>query len=266
MRGYWRTSMVAVLALSLASSWALATDIGDIVKMLQAKYGKYENLIKDLTLNLEVTVQDGKNTMVSDNVMYYKEPKFRMDSKVNMGEKGGAMTTSVIYDGTEMWMISMMGAQKLADKDQMKYQREKSWKWWGWLTEGGKVTGSEKIGEYDCWVIEFPETQAKDDQARPAFSKLWLDKELLVQVKAEAPYEKNKKAVFLYSDIKPAIGKMEMPHKTETFVDGKLVSTAVIKSIEYNKNLPDDLFSAAKAKSENKGMGGMLKGLVPGSR
>lgn len=265
MRNPWRIGAVLLAAATLIGQ-AQADDIGTVVAKLQAKYGKYETLVKDLTMNMEVTVQDGKNTMVSENVMYYKEPKFRMDSKMSVGQ-GGAMTTSVIFDGTEMWMVSMMGTQKLADKDQMKYQRERSWRWWSWLTEGGRVTGSEESGGHDCWVIEFPEAEAKnDDKSRPGFSKLWLAKDLLVQLKAEAPYDKKKKAVFVYSDVKPAIGKMEMPHKTETFVDGKLVSTAIIKSVEYNKNLPDELFSAANAKSQNKGMGGMLKGLVPGGQ
>lgn len=256
---------LALAACFLAAA-ASADDIGTVVAKLQAKYGKYEKTVKDLTMAMEVTIQDGKNTMATENVMYYKEPKFRMDSKMNLGQ-GGAMTTSVIFDGAEMWMVSMMGTQKLADKDQMKYQRDRSWRWWSWLTEGGRVTGSEKVGGYNCWVIEFPEAEAKGgDKARPGFSKLWLAKEPLVQVKAEGIYDKKKKAVLVYSDIKPAIGKMEMPHKTETFVDGKLVSTAVIKSVEYNKNLPDDLFSAAKAKSQNKGLGGMLKGMVPGGQ
>jgi len=265
MRNQWKTAIL-LLAAAVWVRPALATDIGDIVKMLQAKYGKYETMIKDLTLAMDVTVNDGKNQMVSENIMYYKEPKFRMVSKMNLGQ-GGAMATSVIYDGTDMWMVSMMGSQKLAAKDQMKYNRDKTWRWWSYLTENGTVTGSETVGGYDCWVIEFPQKEGKaEDQAGPEFTKLWLAKEPLVQVKAEGMYDKKKKAVFIYSDIKPAIGKMEMPHKIETLVDGKLMSTAVIKSVEYNKNLPDELFSAAKAKSENKGLGGMLKGVVPGGQ
>jgi outer membrane lipoprotein-sorting protein len=257
------------LALALAAGFlaaaASADDIGTVVAKLQAKYGKFEKMVKDLTMAMDVTVQDGKNTMTSENVMYYKEPKFRMDSKMNLGAQGGAMTSSVIFDGSDMWMVSMMGVQKVGDKDQMKYGKDKSWRWWSYLTENGTVTGSETVAGHDCWVIEFPEADGKD-KAAPGFSKLWLAKDLLVQLKAEVPYEKKKKALIVYSDIKPAIGKMEMPYKTETFVDGKLATTAVIKSVEYNKNLPDDLFSAAKAKSENKGMGGMLKGMVPGGQ
>ncbi len=263
---YPRIKTALALTVLLSVQWAGAEGIQDIANRLQAKYGKYEKMLKDLTLVMEVSVQDGKNTMVSENVMYYKEPKFRMDSKVSM-EQGGAMTTSVIFDGAEMWMVSMMGAQRLADKDQMKYQRDKSWRWWIFLTDNGRVAGSETVDGHDCWMIEFPESEAKGgDKAKPGFSKLWLAKDLLVQMKAEVPYEKKKKAVIVYSDIKPAIGKMEIPHKTETFVDDKLVSTAVIKSVEYNKNLPDDLFSTDKAKSENKGMGGLLKGIVPGGQ
>jgi len=259
-----RTIALALTLAALAATAANATEIGDIVAKLQAKYGRYEKLVKDLTMVMEVSFSDGKNNMTSENTMYYKEPKFRMDSKMDMGQ-GGAMTSSVIFDGTDMWMVSMMGAQKLGDKDQMKYDRDKSWKWWGYLTENGRVTGSETVGGYDCWVIEFPEADPKaKEKAGPGFSKLWLAKEPLVQVKAEGIFDKKKKAVLIYSDIRPAIGKMEMPYKTETFVDGKLVSTAVIKSVEYNKNLSDDLFSAAKAKSQNKGLGGMLKGMVPG--
>jgi outer membrane lipoprotein-sorting protein len=259
-----KTALLLIAAcMTLTTAGLLqADDIGVVRGKLQAKYGKFDKLVKDLTMVMEMTMVDGRKSNTVEATMSYKEPRFRMDSKIDLGEKGGAMTTTVIYDGTDMWMIApMMGTRKLAAKDQAKYNKDRSWKWWNVLTDGGTVTGSETVGGRDCYVIEFTQPGEQDkDAARPPFSKLWLDKDALVQVKAEMIYEKGKKGVALYSDFRPAIGKLEMPYKTEMSVDGKLVSTAVIKSIVYNTKISDDLFSVEKAKGQNKGMGDLFKG------
>ncbi|HTY07761.1 MAG TPA: outer membrane lipoprotein-sorting protein [Candidatus Edwardsbacteria bacterium] len=252
-----KTLLAAVAALSLVTLLH-AEDIAGLRAQLQAKYGKFDKLVKDLTMVMEMTMTDGKKTNTAEATMSYKEPKFRMDTKISMGEKGGDMTTTVIYDGTDMWLIMpMMGTRKLAAKDQVKYNKDRSWKWWNYLTENGTVTGDEKVGDRDCWVIEFAQPDKKDKEAvQPPFTKLWLDKETLVQVKAEFAADKGKKGVAIYSDVRPAIGKLEMPYKTEMYADDKLVSTAVIKSIDYNKGIADDLFNVEQAKSQSKGLGG----------
>lgn len=266
-----KKTILVMAAVAAAASLLAAEDIDGIRAQLQAKYAKFDKLVKDLRMDMEVTMavsdekgkkgaKDGAETMTSTNTMYYKEPKFRMDSKMSMGAKGGEVTTTVIFDGEQMWMISMMGTHKLGDKDQAKYAKDKSWKWWNYLTEGGSVTGSEEVNGRDCWVIGFVQPKEKD-AARPPFSRLWLDKEKLVQVKAEFPIDKGKAGIALYSDVKPAIGKMEMPHRTEMYADGKLAMTSVIRTIEYNKGLADDLFDAKKAKGQSKGFGEMFKGL-----
>ncbi len=263
-----KTTLI-LAAVAAAASLLAAEDIAGIRAQLQAKYAKFDKLVRDLKMDMDVSTavseekgkkgaRDGGESMTSVNTMYYKEPKFRMDSKMSMGK--GEMTTTVIFDGTDMWLISMMGSHKLAAKDQAKYAKDRSWKWWTYLTEGGSVTGSEEVGGRDCWVIEFAQPKEKD-AARPPFSKLWLDKEKLVQVKAEFPIDKGKTGMALYSDVRPAIGKMELPHKTEMYADGKLAMTSVIRSIEYNKGVADDLFDAKKAKGQGQGFGDLLKGM-----
>jgi outer membrane lipoprotein-sorting protein len=261
MRKITLTLIAACLALATAGLLR-AEDIAGLRAQLQAKYAKYDKLVKDMTMVMGMTMTDGKKTTNAEATMYYKDPMFRMDTKISMGEKGGDMTTTAIFDGTDMWMIAQMaGARKLAAKDQMKYNKDRSWKWWKFLTEGGTVTGSETVNGRDCWAIEFAQPDKKDkDAVRPPYTRLWLDKETLVQVKAELPSEKDKKITAIFSDVRPAIGKLEMPYKTETFMDDKLVSTAVITSIQYNTKISDDLFSVEKAKAQNKGMGDLFKG------
>lgn len=263
-----KRTILVLAAVAAAASLLAAEDIAGIRAQLQAKYAKFDKLVKDLKMDMDVSMavseekgkKGGAETMTSVNTMYYKEPKFRMDSKMSMGPKGGEMTTTVIFDGEQMWMVSMMGTHKLGDKDQAKYAKDRSWKWWNYLTEGGAVTGSEEVGGRDCWVIEFAQPKEKDG-ARPPFSRLWLDKARLVQVKAEFPIDKGKTGMALYSDVRPAIGKLELPHKTEMYADGKLAMTSVIRSIEYNKGIADELFDAKKAKGQSKGFGDLLKGM-----
>jgi hypothetical protein len=107
----------------------------------------------------------------------------------------------------------------------------------------------------------------KDEKkgATASFTKMWIDKDNLVQVKAEMMVEKKKKAVVLYSDFRKVPGNWEMAFKTEMFAekDNQLISTVIVKSVDVNKGVADALFEIGKTEKKA-GFKDMFKGMAPG--
>ena len=50
-----------------------------------------------------------------------------------------------------------------------------------------------------------------------------------------------------------------MPYKTQVFLDSRLISTTVVKSLEMNKGLSDDLFDPDKVEVKGFDMQEMMK-------
>lgn len=245
---------------------ASAQDIAELAQKFQDRYGKLEKQIKDMTMVQQITMVSKDGNIVSDATYYYKGDKFRMDTKTNTGqEKAMNMETTILFDGTDMWMIApFMGKKKISDKEQTKYQKDKSWKWWADLAKNGKITGTEKIGDRNCYIIEYV-SDKKGEQA--PFDKIWIDMDNLVQVKAEMTVEKKKKAIALYSDFRKVPGNWEMPFVTELFYekDNQPISTIVVKSVDINKGVDDALFEIGKTEKKA-GFKDMFKGMVPGGQ
>ncbi|OGF01481.1 MAG: hypothetical protein A2509_02485 [Candidatus Edwardsbacteria bacterium RIFOXYD12_FULL_50_11] len=242
----------------------MAQDISQLAQKFQDRYGKLERQIKDMTMVQEITLVSKDGNIISDATYCYKGDKFRLDTKVNASqEKGMKMETTILFDGTDMWMIApFMGKKKLSEKDQAKYQKDRSWKWWADLVKNGKITGTEKIGDRNCYIIEYVSGQ-KEDQV--PFDRIWIDADNLVQVKAEMTVEKKKKAFALYSDFRKVIGNWVMPFKTELFYekDKQPISTIIVKSVDINKGVDDALFVIGKSEKKA-GFKDMFKGMVPG--
>jgi outer membrane lipoprotein-sorting protein len=266
MKIYKFFPMVSTFVIAIFASQVCAQDISELAQKFQDRYGKLEKQIKDMTMVQEMTMVSKDGNIVSDVTYNYKGDKFRMDTKTNTGqEKAMNMETTILFDGTDMWMIApFMGKKKISDKDQVKYQKDKSWQWWADLAKNGKIIGEEKIGERDCYIIEY--VSEKKEEQRP-FDKIWIDKDALVQVKAEVTVEKKKKAIALYSDFRKVPGNWELPYKTELFYekDKQPISTIIVKSIDINKGVDDALFEIGKTEKKA-GLKDMFKGMVPGGQ
>ncbi len=249
-----RVVVLAFMSLVFVASQGLTKDLSSMLKELQAKYAKFEEEIKDMSIMQETKVVTPEGEMVSKIEMLRKGEKFRMDTAMDMSqapdmpEGMGEMKTIVIYDGKDMWMISSFTGKKkkLSGEHKKQYQRERNW--WKLISEKAKIVGTEKVGKRLCYVVEM------EDKEYP-FTRLWLDKTSLVLVKGESKGKEGETILLINSDFKKIKGDWERPYKTEVYSDGKLMSTSLVKSMKINKGLSDELFDPNKVKIKRKGFG-----------
>jgi len=250
--------LVALIILLLGISHGLAADWPTILKQGKAKYAKFEKEVKDMTIVQETKMVTPEQKITSETKLFSKGKKFRMESKTQMpgmSQESGGMETIVIYDGKDMWIISpFMGKKRLPKEKEKEHQAGKDW--WGLASEKAKIVGTEKIGNRECYVVETKE------QKESHFDKVWLDKKNLVLTKAESKGAEGKVILWVYSDFRKIKGDWEMPYKTEVYEGNKLMSTTLVKSLEINKGLSDDLFDPGKVKAKGSGMKDMMKKMM----
>ena len=253
--------IMILVSLALGVSHALAADWPSILKQGKAKYAKFEKEVKDMTIMQEtkmVISEKDKKEMTSEMKILRKGEKFRMETKMqmpDMPEAMGEMETVIIYDGEDLWMISsFLGKKKLSDEEAHEYQTERNW--WDLISEKAKIVGTEKVDKRECYVVE-----TKEEKEFP-FTRIWLDKKSLDLIKGERKQPKEETMLWVHSDFKKVKGDWEMPYKTEIYTGEKLVSTSLVKSLEINKGLSDDLFDPDKVKVKGFDIQEMMKKMM----
>jgi len=254
--------LTAVVILVLGVNLGLAQDWSSILEQAEAKYAKFESEVKDMTIVQEMKMVTPEGEMVSEIKMLKKGEKFRMETKMEapetpeMPEGMAGMETVVIYDGKDTWMISpFLGKKKLSGEEEKQYQKERDW--WKLVSEKAKIVGTEKVGERECYVV-----QMEEEKEFP-FTRLWLDKKNLDLTKGESKRRKGETIVWIHSDFRKIKGDWKMPYKTEIYADGKLMSTSLVKTLEINQGLSDDLFDPAKVKIKGFSIQEMKRKMMP---
>ena len=249
------------LSLILGIDNGLTADLSSIIKKARAKYAKFEKEVKDMTIVQQTKTDASGREMNSEIKMQRKGKKFRMEFKMDMPQTTGipkgmsGMENIVIFDGKDSWMISsIMGKKKLTDKEGTKYETEKYW--WELISKKTEIAGTEKVGGRVCYILK-----AKEASESP-FTRMWLDKKNLTLVKGESKGSEGETMILLHSDFKKIKGDWEIPYKTETYMNGKLMSTSLVKSIGINRGLSDDLFDPNKIKAKGSSMMEMMKKMM----
>jgi outer membrane lipoprotein-sorting protein len=234
-----------------------AEDWASLSKVLRDRCSKFDQSVKDISLTMEMTNSSSEGKLTTESVLYHKGDRFR--AEVSMEGMEGAdipaemmhMKTVVIGDGKNIWMINpAMGKTQIPASAGNMYRGQ--WDCSDYLPGKAEVIGSETIGGYDCFVIA-----VKDEESN--YSKLWIDKKSSSLIKYEGKPQEGKTTIALFSDFKKVTGDCMLPHKTEVYSGKDLISTIIIKSVEVNKGLADDLFDPDKVQSKGPDMMELLK-------
>ena len=224
---------------------AFSEEPEDTLAQAKARYSKYQNSAKDITLfqQMDMTTPDGQ--VIQEAKWSRKGKKFRLDLKLdlsNMGTIPAGMAqakSTIIFDGMTTWMVSAFtGKKEIPYPENQPYQRESSFL--EHLLQNGEGVREEMVGNYDCVVAE-----VKDE--KDISYTLWIEKGTCNTIQIESEPLDSGKVSFWNSDFRKVKNDWEIPYKTEVYIDGKLVSTNTVKSVQTNLELPDALFDPDKA-------------------
>ena len=244
--------IVLVPAAGFSQDWA------GLSKQLKDRCAKFNKDVNDLALTMEMTSPSPKGDVTTQMTIFKKGEKSRAELQMQ-GMPGGAemppgmaeMKIVVINDGKSTWMINpMTGKMELPAKEADKYQGQ--WYCDEYIPQEAEIAGSETVSGRDCHIL------VVKDETSP-YSKLWIDKKTLDPVKVEAKPQDGKTSTVLFSDFKKLAGDWQFPYKTEIYQDKTLVSTTIVKSVEMNKGISDDLFDPDKAEAKGPSMQDMMK-------
>ncbi len=272
--------LLIVLCLFVAGN-VFALTWSELKAQIEAKYKPFSDEIKDMEIVMESEtkgVEGMEGAGPSEIKMLKKGEKYRMEMKMSMPEGAGMpegmgdMTSIMIFDGKDLWSVNQFtGKQKLpADPDAAKKGDQMSW--WKDMPVNGKVIGSEKLGDRDCYVVEAWNEDIDTSSVTTGEKdkiKGWIDKKTLLLIQNEFKGANGETFKAVNSNFQK-VKNWEMPYTTEIYAGGKLMTKTIIKTFKINQGLSDDLFNADKVKMETKGMPGMpnmkdmMKNFKPG--
>jgi outer membrane lipoprotein-sorting protein len=250
MTRWFKVVMIPALILAFAGSVfpadrALADDFSKFIDKAKEKYEQYRSEVQDEIVVQEMRTSTSTGEMISENTIYRKGGKMRIDTKMQMPEEARnadmpqGMMSTVLYDGAGYWMVTpLTGKRKLGSHEAQDYRTEEYL--WDLIPDRARMVGSETMGERDCYIVEL--TAGEDEPS----SKVWMDKKTHVVLVVESGTVKGQEDRLVSSDFRKVEGGWEIPYKTEIFRGKRLISTLVVKSREVNSDLADDLFDPEK--------------------
>lgn len=205
---------------------------------------------------MEMEVPSSEGSFKTTSVLYGKGKRFRVEVSMEGMEEAGlpaemaGMKTIVVGDGKNAWIVNpMMGKSEISAEEGAKYRGQ--WSCSDYLPVSAEIIGSEKIGGRECYVLSVLDNSSD-------FSKIWIDQKSFNLMKMEGKPQEGVASVILLSDHRKVLGDFEMPFRTEMYSGKDLISTTVVRSVEVNKGLADDLFDPDKIKTSGPDMKDMM--------
>ncbi len=165
------------------------------------------------------------------------------------GMPGGGFRTVSIYDGAKLWAVDpFIGA---VEQDVSKWQSYPA-EFFGWelLGPDAKITGTEKIVERNCFVVELGPSAL-----HVPYRRVWLDTGSLALMKAEwsqADPDGPARMVLMASVFKKIDRNWEMPYEIRIWKDDVMWYASSIRTIGVNIKFSSDLLDPQKAAQQIK--------------
>jgi len=224
--------LAAIVAVAVAAEDTALRD-------LRVRWEAATKAIQDMTIEQEMKSGQAGQDMTMQIKLQRKGVKFRSESQIQ------GTTTVTISDGTDYWMVTPAGPQKLPMAPQQPDPTN-----WQNLPENAHIAGRETVGDRACHIVEF-------EAPHGTTTRMWVDQESPTPVKVESKTSPGITTTILFSDFRKVYQDYEMPFKCEMSINTKtnsvrgvldvLQATITTKSIKVNSGLDDKLFDAKAA-------------------
>ena len=254
-------AVVFALSVFMSINQCLAVEWSDIKSRIEKQYGGFKEQVKDMTIIQEGKMMAGQREMTSEMKGYRKDDKYRLETKMALPQNEGApqgmpaMETTIIYDGKDAWMISPFGGKTKIPADK-ETRQSTGMDWFDFIPENASVEGTEEMNGRTCYVISMAKSVTLP------YTRMWIDKDKLLLVKAEGKMPGGKKVSWDFSDFKKVAEKWELPYRAEASIGGKPMSIFTVKSIQINQGFSDDLFDPDKVEVQEFDMQKLMKQMM----
>ncbi len=224
-----------------------AEQLDDIISKLVQKESNLRSSVKTMKIVAQTEADFGGQTVITENVIYQKGGKLRSETRPIRSLKDipeEFLKAISIFDGKDMWVISQGRTQKFpgANLDIGKVNPINDMSWVNTLKDVLKFDGEKTVEGKHCYVLSADE---------PVPTKIYVDKETLDWIVMEQDLGEDKLKV-KRSDFRnvPGVPGIKLPRKLEMFLNGDIIATTVVKSINVNVDIDDDLFEVSKVEEQ----------------
>ncbi|MBI5060226.1 hypothetical protein HZB60_10655 [candidate division KSB1 bacterium] len=232
--------LVWAIALALApNGYAQDPECAKLVSRVQAQCDRFMAEVFDMTV---VQTLSSLDTETQQRVLR-KGTKSRVETIVSSHSQDLGTISKVpearnsvwIFDGTDGWIIEGGKAKtKIASTDLKAYTTTNSC--WGFHASSAEVDQAHKIPDKNCCIVGLQDGDTRYE--------LFLCTERLIILEGSTTDKAGRSLHWVHSDFRKLGGDFSFPFKTEVYIDRELQSTTIVKSIEVNSGLTDDLFDA----------------------
>ena len=229
-----RKGIFLVIFGMLISSSIYGMSITDIVQGMNIRYDRLIKKSGGIKITQEVkNITDGVSVL-STQTIFKKGHLYKIETISQMDLDKEKTRNVVLFDGKNIWLISPFVGITMMPKDEAMIQGIFD-SFSKLIPQDSKIVGEDKLSDDDCYIIKIP------SNAKLPFSKIWVSKTRLIPLKAIGQYN-NKSIILTFKDYKKINGEWGIPYKTEIMLDGKLISTTLVKKVETNIDIPNNIF------------------------
>jgi outer membrane lipoprotein-sorting protein len=238
--------MIVIAGMVFTADRASADDFSKFMERAKQGYEKHLGTFQDETIVEEMKTTTAAGEMTTLNTIYRKGGKTRIDSEIKMlgsAVKAGmpdSVVNTVVSDGANYWIITPSAKTRKLSRGEAEQYKGRDYLW-SLIPGKAEMAGSEKLGERDCYIVAL-----KQGEDQPKI-KVWMDKKTWAIVSVETPNTAGQMTKMVNSDFRKLPDGWEIPYKTKVYMGERLVSTLVVKSVEFDKGLADDLFSLGES-------------------
>jgi len=229
--------VLVVIGVFCISGVAFGAEVSKVLKEIKGRDAKIEALAKDVTMVMDSKMVS-QDMEMQTNMKAITKGKKRRTEMTMMG-----MKTIVVNNGSEIWMVSAQQGKKKMNSEseggQTPFGQADN------IKEDGLKVSEGTVNDKKCFILE-----GQDNQNNQC--KWYFDSASFALLKYETKMN-GQNMVLVNSGFKKVKGDIEMPSKMEFTTDGKLTMSGVVKSIEFNKGIKDEIFDVDSIKQEELG-------------
>lgn len=226
-----KISLLILMMISLTSGIFAQSEVKAIKKI----YDQFKKTHKTLILDQQYSLSAQGMDVISENKVFIKGNKKRVESKIQASGMPGEMEMKLIVNSDESWMYSpMRGLEKASDQNPVVQMSKRDYLS---FPANAKYVKTEMLNDISYYV--FLVSDGGTD------SQIWYNKSTgaVQKIAVKSPQGD---MILTVKKLKKLKDGFEIPASIEISVKEMMIGMIVINNIQENPEISDDLFDPKK--------------------